>query len=171
MQVIIFAGIAIIGALLQLFLSKKQRSLLRVFKIFLLWFLAANGLMAILSFLAHVFFGPQTASLIGWPPNNPFQFEVGIANLGVGLLGVLCIWREDDFWLATIIMMTVFGWGAAVGHIIQIVNFKNFAPGNAGAVLYADIITPLILIGLYAGYEIILRKQEIEAINEGIRAA
>ncbi len=34
--------------------------------------------------------------------------------------------------------------GAAGGHIYQIVTAHNFAPGNAGAVLWTDIFIPVI---------------------------
>ena len=35
-------------------------------------------------------------------------------------------------------------WGAAVGHIYQIVAAGNFAPGNAGIMLYWDILMPIL---------------------------
>jgi len=38
--------------------------------------------------------------------------------------------------------------GAAGGHIYQIVNADNFAPGNAGVILYTDILIPLIAFAL-----------------------
>jgi hypothetical protein len=34
--------------------------------------------------------------------------------------------------------------GAAGGHIYQIAKTSNFAPGNAGIILYTDILIPLI---------------------------
>lgn len=37
----------------------------------------------------------------------------------------------------------MFLWGAAIGHIHQIVTTGNEAPGNAGVMLYTDILLPL----------------------------
>ena len=46
----------------------------------------AQGLWA---FIGHVFFAEQAAASIGWA-NTPFQYEVGVANLGLGLACDLC---------------------------------------------------------------------------------
>jgi hypothetical protein len=34
---------------------------------------------------------------IGWPPGNPFQTEVAIANLAAGTLGILYFWIRGNF--------------------------------------------------------------------------
>ncbi len=39
---------------------------------------------------------------------------------------------------------SMFLWGAAAGHIYQMLTADNFAPGNAGSVLYTDIFLPVI---------------------------
>ena len=154
MELLTMLAIGIIGAGVHLLLSKKTRSLARILEIILLWALIVNGLQGILAFAGHVFNGPAIAKTIGWPPGNPFQYEVGITNLGVGILGLMCIWKRDSFWLATIIMMSVFNFGAGIGHVIQIIQFQNYAPNNAGLILYFDLINPLVLIGLYATHAV-----------------
>jgi len=153
MFILFFAAIWLIGALLHLALSRQPRSPAGVLEVFLLWALIVTGLQGVFAFYGHVFNGPAVARSIGWPPGNPFQFEVGVANLGLGVLGLMCIWRRGHFWLATIIMASVFYWGAAYGHIDQIIRFQNYAPNNASAVLYSDLLAPVILIGLYAALE------------------
>jgi Family of unknown function (DUF6790) len=35
------------------------------------------------------------AESIGWPAGNPFQLEVGVANLAVGILGIVAMGRRD----------------------------------------------------------------------------
>ncbi|KKK50541.1 hypothetical protein LCGC14_3124000, partial [marine sediment metagenome] len=125
----------------------------------------------VMGFAVHVFDGPAIARSIGWPPGNPFQYEVGIASLGISVLCLLCIWRRGDFWLATIIMISVFGWGVAIGHINQIIQFQNYAPGNAGAILYYDLLNPVLLIGLYTASSIALRKERKDKPQEMRKAA
>ncbi|MGD1018572.1 MAG: DUF6790 family protein [Verrucomicrobiia bacterium] len=98
--------------------------------------------------IAHLFFGDQVAEYIGWSKGHPFQLEVGFADLGMGILGVLCGRFGGTFWLATILMVTIFGWGCAVGHARQMVNGRNFRPGNAGYFFYWDILLPVALIAL-----------------------
>jgi hypothetical protein len=34
--------------------------------------------------------------------------------------------------------------GAAAGHVYQIAKTSNFAPGNAGVILYTDVLIPVI---------------------------
>ncbi len=96
----------------------------------------------------HLLFSNAVAEYIGWPKDDPFQFEVGLADLGMGILGIMCCWFDGYFWLASIVIVTVVGWGCAIGHIKHIVKNKNFNPGNAGFALYWDIFLPIVLIAL-----------------------
>ncbi len=89
------------------------------------------------------------ARSIGWQP-SPFEFEVAIANLAFGTLGILCLWKEGSFWTAVVIGVTVWLWGDAIGHIREIVVAHNYAPNNAGAALYSDLLLPAVLIALFA---------------------
>jgi len=63
--------------------------------------------------LFHVFFGNKIAGYIGWEKGSPFQYEVGIAGMAIGALGILCTWFTGSFWLATIIASSIFMWGCA----------------------------------------------------------
>jgi len=58
------------------------------------------GLMGVLTAYAHVFRSAQTSASIGWLP-SPFEYEVGMADLTVGVLGILCLWLKGNFWLAS----------------------------------------------------------------------
>src|SRR3954452_19933328 len=107
----------------------------------------------IIGFSGHVFNADQVAESIGWPKGNPFQYEVGIANLSYGVLGIACSWIHGDFWTATVIGYSVFLWGDAIGHVRQMVQEKNFAPGNAGAVFGLDILVPAALYALLFTYK------------------
>ena len=57
-----------------------ERALLRNALVFLV------GVPGIVGFSGHVFNADQVAESIGWPKGNPFQYEVGIANLSYGVL-------------------------------------------------------------------------------------
>jgi hypothetical protein len=96
--------------------------------------------------VGHLCFGNTVAEYIGWNKDDPFQFEVGLADLGMGVLGIMCSNFNGYFWLASIVMAAIFGFGCAIGHIKQIVKNKNFNPGNAGFVLWWDIFLPITLI-------------------------
>src|SRR6266508_2718282 len=111
------------------------------------------GVAGIISASGHLLKADDVARSIGWPPGSPFQWEVGVADLGWGVLGVLCPTYGSDFWLATIIVSSIFLLGAAAGHVKQMIVAKNFAPGNAGAVFAADVLVPVFLIVLYLTYD------------------
>jgi Family of unknown function (DUF6790) len=110
------------------------------------------GVAGIIAASGHLLKADDVARSIGWPPGSPFQWEVGVADLGWGVLGVLCPLYGRDFWLATIIVASIFLLGAAVGHVRQMIVARNFSPGNAGGVFFADVAIPIVLIVLYATY-------------------
>lgn len=106
------------------------------------------GLMGLWAFMGHVFFADQAAAAIGWAP-SPFQFEVGMANLGIGLAGLIGgFLGSPGFRAAVGVVALGFLGGAGVGHAIQIEETGNLAAGNAGPIFYTDFITPLAVLGL-----------------------
>ena len=111
-----------------------------LFAYFLLFSIGASFFY---NFVLHVFFGELAASFIGWQ-DSPFQAEVGFASLGFAVVGALAFRRSFDLRLAAIVGPALFLWGAAGGHVYQMVTAGNFAPGNAGIVFYSDILIPLI---------------------------
>ena len=149
----IFILITLIGAVLHLFFSKSPKTKNRVFEVCLLWFLFIMvGIGSIWAFVGHFFMSSTIAATIGWPAGNPFQLEVGMANLSYGILGILCLKFRDNFWIATIVAVSVFYLGAAYIHFTNIIQTGNISPGNAGYALYIDIIIPIILICLLFAY-------------------
>jgi hypothetical protein len=88
-----------------------------------------------------------TAASIGWA-TSPFQWEVRLANLAYGVLGVTASNFDRDYTLAAIITFSVF-LGAALGHVPSMIRDHNFAPGNTGYVFWFDILAPVLLIVLY----------------------
>ena len=70
----------------------------------------------------HIFFGDKIAEFIGWEKGSPFQYEVGLADFGMGVLGIMCGYYAGDFWLATIIMSSVFLWGCVIGHVKDMIK-------------------------------------------------
>jgi hypothetical protein len=103
------------------------------------------GLSGLYGFIMHAFFPDMAAAAIGWQ-NSPFQFEVAMANLGFGILGILSFRASYGFRLATVVGNVCWLWGDASGHIYQMVKYHNFTSGNAGSWFWADMIVPLILL-------------------------
>lgn len=105
----------------------------------------ALGLSSLYAFVMHAFFPNLAANNIGWT-TNPFQYEVAMANLAIGVIAILSFNASYGFRLATVIAAVFWLWGDAVGHILQIIKFHDFSQGNAGSWLVMDIILPFMLI-------------------------
>ena len=104
------------------------------------------GLGGLLGFLGHTFKAREIALKIGWQP-SPFQFEVAVANLAFGVLGIMCIWQRRGFRTATGIGYSIFLLGCAYGHLREMILHGNFAPYNVGPVLWVnDLAVPLLIL-------------------------
>lgn len=144
-----FIVLAVLGASIHLTLSRSRRSSGRLIaETYLLYLLVIYvGVMGVVTSVFHVFFPVWTSASIGWS-TSPYEYEVGMADLTVGVLGILCAWFRGNFWLATAIANFVWLEGDAVGHIRQVVEYNNHAENNAGLFLYLEIILPLVILWL-----------------------
>jgi hypothetical protein len=88
-RVFSFSILPVIIAVGHLGLDRRSRSRERRLEVFLLYLfgvgVAGSGIGG---FFGHVFISDSVAESIGWPTGNPFQLEVGFANLAVGILGI-----------------------------------------------------------------------------------
>lgn len=116
------------------------------------------GVSGLWAALFHLFFPDVAAADIGWAP-SPFQFEVGVADLAMGLTACVSFWRSLDFKAAVVMINAIFLIGAATGHVRQMIVAGNFASGNAGVPFYGDIAFPVLATILL----IIVRRSEAAA--------
>ena len=115
------------------------------------YILYAVGVMYLYNFVVHTVFAETSAAFIGWP-NSPFQYEVGYASLGFGVAAIVAHGSNFAARLVAVLGPSLFLWGAAVGHIREILLTKNFSPGNAGVVLWTDLFLPVIGFALLYFY-------------------
>ena len=109
--------------------------------------------------LYHVFAPATAAAFIGWQV-SPFQFEVGIADMALGVTAILAFWRPLEFKAAVVAFTTIYFVGLVFGHVHQIVSTGNWAAGNAGALLALTVLQPILLLGCCF---ILLRRQAARA--------
>lgn len=120
------------------------------FKYYCFW---GHGVSWIYNAIMHTVFHTMAASFIGWE-DSPFQLEVGFASLGFGIIGLLCIKNNFGLRLGLVIGTSAFLWGAAGGHIYEILEKQNYADGNAGVMLWSGLLMPVAsIILLYLSYK------------------
>jgi len=138
--------------------TNRKESVVEIITIYVIglsgWFGMMSGLFG------HIIYADEVASSIGWPLYSGFQMELGFASIGIGLIGFLSFWNRT-YWLPSIIMRLIFGWGAGFTHILHMVQHNNFSPSNTGIVVYWDFIWPVISIILYLLY----RREQNKAIR------
>jgi len=148
---VVLATVAVLLAVVHIALSEPPRTRARVVEALLLYFFVIPiGMGGFMGFLGHIARARAVAASIGWPAGNPFQSEVAMANLAFGILGILCVRNRGSFWTATAIGWSIFFFGDGCIHLHQIWTGQRFAPGNAGGILYFDLVMPLLITGLLA---------------------
>lgn len=116
---------------------------------FLSWVLLLPiGITLLWAAFYHLVLPDQAAAFIGWQP-SPFQFEVGMADLAIGVTACLAFGSPLPFKSAATLVASISLLGDAAGHVHQMLAAGNFAPGNAGTVFYVDILAPLLAIVLW----------------------
>jgi uncharacterized protein DUF6790 len=147
----VMAVITVVGAGTQLARHPALRTAAGTSETILSWYLpSVVGIVGIFSFAGHAFLPGQVAAFIGWE-TSPFQFEVAIANLTLGVLGLLCLRWRGGFWLATGIGEAIWLVGDALGHLRDMAQRQNYAPGNAGSA-YSDLVVGLLTLVLVVLY-------------------
>ena len=158
-----YSILPLIVAVGQIGVDKSSRSRERKIETFLLYLfgigVAGSGIGG---FFGHVFISDSVAESIGWPTGNPFQLEVGFANLAIGVLGIVAMGRRDGFREATVIAVTVFGVGATIVHLSDIIDTGNMAPGNTLQNV-GNLLKPALLIGFLAASRRAERSPDSEA--------
>src|SRR6201996_4076340 len=146
---VFFTLIAVVAASVHIAFSPQRRSsraaVAGTYLLYLLFFYV--GLMGVLTAYAHVFRPLQTSASIGWS-TSPYEYEVGMAALTVGVLGLLCLRFRGNFWLATAIANAVWLLGDAIGHLRQLTLNNNHASNNSGIFLVTEFIMPLVILAL-----------------------
>jgi hypothetical protein len=123
--------------------------------------LLSVGVSYAYNFVMHSVFGAFTAKVIGWA-QSPFQLEVAFASLGFAVVGFIAFSRKRSLLVKFLALVgpAVFLWGDAAGHIFQIATTGNLAAGNAGSILYTDILLPFIGFALLWWHGAAVRRSD-----------
>jgi uncharacterized membrane protein len=133
--------------ILALLAASFTRTIPQTAERWLSWILLSVGAEGLWAGTTHVFFPATAAKFIGWQV-SPFQFEIGIADIALGVTAIVSFWRPIVFKTAVVTFSTVFFIGLAIDHIHQVMVTGNTSPGNFGLLLLLTIIRPLLLVVL-----------------------
>lgn len=135
--------------------------LLAAYRIFILGFGAVGsllgsflliyvGLLGVMSGFMHWYrpTADKIAREIGWPIGSGFQKEVAAAGAAFGILGILSYWIHGNFWTATVIGWSFMIFMMGIGHVLDLRKNKNKSILNAGPILYADLLMPILMMAL-----------------------
>jgi hypothetical protein len=96
--------------------------------------------------LQHIVRPDRIAAYIGWAPGSGFQLELGWAEVGLGIAGIAGLWLPPVYLVGPAVVGSVLFLGAALVHARDIAKQGNLSPGNAGPVLYVDILVPVLTV-------------------------
>lgn len=109
--------------------------------------------------LLHAYAQNIAASSIGWQP-SPFEYELGWMEIPLAVVAMLSLWRGFEWRLAATVVFVVFALAAAAQHVEQILCCRNYAPGNAGWILWiGDIAVPIVVLACAARSRIEIAKR------------
>jgi Family of unknown function (DUF6790) len=145
--ILYFIGL-ISGVIAVIFTGGPKTSIIIATILLQYYLLISVGISSIIGFIGHVFRGEIAARLLGWPSGNPFQKELGFYDGAAGVAAILCFWHHGEFWLATIIIITIFWVLAGCLHLKHVLKEKNYHIDNALPAIM-DFIVPITLVILY----------------------
>ncbi|NGX37431.1 MAG: hypothetical protein K1000chlam2_00587 [Chlamydiae bacterium] len=123
----------------RIFQKKPQKETLRLLLFYLVFF--SFGVNRVFDFIAQVFFSEKIAAILGFTAGGAFQFQVGVASLALGVLGILCFWLRGGFLFAAVLGNVIFLWGSALGYLLY--------SDSAGVYFWADALIPLFILYIY----------------------
>lgn len=112
---------------------------------YLSWLLLLSiGVASLWAGLYHTLWPQTAAAFIGWQ-SSPFQFEMGMADIALGVVAMVSFWRSHEFKLAVVLWVAIEFAGLVYGHFHQLAATGDRQAGNAGILLGLTIIHVVLL--------------------------
>jgi hypothetical protein len=149
MVITIFYILGLLSGFFMVFLSGQWHSSQQISQMLLRTFLVIGvGIPLLISSIGHIFKSDLAAKRLGWPIGNPFQKEVGFFDGAAGIISILSYWHFGEFLLATIIYNCICWTLAAILHVKEVIQHKNYKFDNVSTGV-VDFLVPITLLILY----------------------
>src|ERR1700685_194563 len=103
------------------------------------WLILSVGIAYAWAGFFHIAFPHMAASSIGWEV-SPFQFEIGVADVSIGIVAIVSFWRSLDFKGPVVGYLSLFSIGVAYGHFRDAIYGGNVSKNNFGILLVITLI-------------------------------
>src|SRR4026208_855378 len=114
---IVAFSLTVAGAVAHLLIGDSGVTVERAGRVGLLWLSGGfYGAATFLSGLQHVLVPDRIADSIGWPRGSGFQIELGWAEVGTGVAGLLGLWFGLPYVVGPCVAGAIFYLAAAVCH-------------------------------------------------------
>jgi hypothetical protein len=100
--------------------------------------------------ISHVFFGNKISKSIGFEQNE-FETEVGFISLSLGVVALLASNHSTQYWLALILVSSIYRIACGFLHVQQIIKHKNYAINNT-VILVINFVVPAFLLLAYRAW-------------------
>ncbi|WP_125774082.1 DUF6790 family protein [Antribacter gilvus] len=143
MWIVVIIGIGLLTAFAQLAVQGFPADSVEVMRAVLLHqFAVSHGIIAVGGFIINVLYPKRTAAQLGWP-SGPFQVKYGFAQLGLGVMGVMSIWFQGNFWVGTLVTLYIYGLSGLWTHTQEIVR-KRREGGKTDWVEVSNIVLDVV---------------------------
>ena len=105
------------------------------------------GLVGVIGLITNIIKADENAKSLGWP-GGPFQIKYGFSQLGLGVMGILCIWFKGGFWLGTLFNMYIYGVSGLWSHVAEMRKLGKATRNDIGNIII-DVIYQAVLTVLY----------------------
>ena len=137
--------IMFIAALLIAYFAKRPQSTAERYLSWLL--LLSVGIDGIWAGIFHVFFPAIASGQIGWQ-SSPFEFEIGVSDIALGIAAVVSFWRSLSFKSGVATYAVLFYLGVSIGHFYQAFAHGDFSPDNFGILLLITMLRVVLITWL-----------------------
>ena len=126
------------------------------------------GCAQAINFVMHSVFGDYAAKTIGWA-QSPFQLELAFSSLGMAVIAFIVYGQRNQFRskVAVVLATAVFAYGAAGGHVYQMVVNRDFAANNTGLLLFMDIFVPTFGLAMVIWHAVARRREQVDPTEAG----
>ena len=143
MWIVAIIGAGIITAIIQLAIGGFQADFIEWMRVLLLHqFAVSHGIIAVLGFIINVLYPERTAKQLGWP-SGPFQVKYGFSQLGLGVMGVMAIWFQGNFWVGVLVTLYIYGASGLWTHTQEILR-KHKETGRTDGIELFNIVLDVI---------------------------